>query len=356
MKPDTSPHRAFVAALALVLALAASPAAWAKEAGKALFVAGAVTLERKPPVALKQGDAIHTGDTIATGDKSRAQILMNDGARVALRANSRYRVDQFGLPAAAGAQATATQAEGVTVATLLKGGFRSSTGAIGKDGKGSYEVRTPIGTLGIRGTDYTAVWCQGDCADVPAAAPARNGMYLATHEGAIVFRYGGREVVVEAGQSIFIAAADALPEPLEQIPEWLRTDGAGPLVTGARDDATKGQVALPDFGDRTDPPSGQQPPDSSAPDPQNPTGKSGVQRPVTGTVGGQTIDLTRGTFDQRQPNPNDPLPPPGTPSLPPPANNAPPPGSAPPPNQPPPTTHVPPPPLTNNPPPPPGGN
>ncbi len=343
MKPDIMPHRAYAVALALVAALSFAAAAGAKEAGKALFVAGSVTLERAPPVALKQGDAVLVGDTVATGDKSRAQILMNDGARVALRANSRYRVDQFALPAAIGAQATATQAEGVTVATLLKGGFRSSTGAIGKDGKGNYEVRTAIGTLGIRGTDYTAVWCQGDCADVPAAAPAQSGMYLATHEGAIVLRHGGRETVVAAGESVFIATAAALPVPLEQIPEWLRTDGAGPLVTGARDAAAKGQVALPDFADRNEPPAGQQPPDSSAPDPQDPAGGAGVKRPITGTVGGQgQIDLTRGTIDQRG---QGAAPPPGTPSPPPPSN------------QPPPTTHVPPPaPPSNNPPPPPGGN
>lgn len=319
MTPETSPIRAFAAALALALAVAAT-AAEAKDAGKALFVAGTVTLERTPPVALKQGDAVQAGDTIATGEKSRAQILMNDGARVALRANSRYRVDQFSLPASVGAgtQATATNAEGVSVATLLKGGFRSSTGAIGKDGAGTYEVRTPIGTLGIRGTDYTALWCQGDCADVPAAAAARNGMYLATHAGAIVFRYGAREVVVGAGQAIFIAAADALPEPLDQLPEWLTTDGAGPLVTGARDDAGKGQAGLPDLSSTHRPPAGPAPTDSAPPDPADGTGKDGLQRPVSGSSGGAPIDLTSGQIQQR--SPNNPPPPPGTPSQPPPGN------------------------------------
>ncbi|HEU0226069.1 MAG TPA: FecR family protein [Steroidobacteraceae bacterium] len=313
--PQTHRIRAFVAACAAALAFTA--AADAKDAGKALFVAGQVMLERAPPVPLAQGDAVQVGDTIATGDKSRAQILMNDGARVALRANSRYRVDEFSLPASVGAptQATTTRAEGVSVATLLKGGFRSSTGAIGKDGAGSYEVRTPIGTLGIRGTDYTAVWCQGDCADVPAAAPARNGMYLATHSGAIVFRHGGRETVVEAGQAIFIAATDALPEPLDQLPEWLKTDGAGPLVTGGRDDG-KGQSALPDFSATHQPPAGQAPTDSTAPDPSDPAGRPGLERPIRGTVGGQPIDLTQGQIDQRSPN----NPPPGTPSQPPPGN------------------------------------
>jgi hypothetical protein len=181
-------------------------------------------------------------------------------------------------------------------------------------------------------------------------------MYLATHEGAIVLRHGGRETVIEAGDSLFIPTAGAQPQPLQQVPEWIQTDGAGPLVTGARDGAAKGQVALPDFADRREPPAGQQPPDSSVPDPEAPAGDPSVQRPVTGTVGGQTpVDLTRGTLEQR--GPNDPLPPPGTPMVPSPNNNLPPPGTAAPPNQPPPGTNVPPPPPSNNPPPPrPGGN
>jgi len=327
MTANPSFIRGGTAALALAWALAFAAPASAEVAGKVLFIAGSVTLERTPPVALKAGDLIETGTVIATGEKSRAQLLMNDGARVALRASSRYRVDDFGLPAAVGAptQVTATRAEGVSVATLLKGGFRSSTGAIGKDGAGTYEVRTPIGTLGIRGTDYTAIWCQGDCDDAPglsAANAARNGMYLATHAGAIVFRHGGREAVVNAGEVIFIAATDALPEPLEQLPAWVIEDGAGRLETGAQESGVKGSVALPDLADRRPPPAGQQPPpDGAAPDPKDPGGQQGVQRPTIGTtIDGQTIDLTSG---QRPRGPNDP--PPGTPSLPPPSNNVPPP-------------------------------
>jgi len=325
------------AALALTLALACAAPAAGAEAGKLLFVAGSVTLERTPPVALKQGDTIQSGDVIVTGEKSRAQIVMNDGARVALRAASRYRVDEFSLPAAVGApaQATTARAEGVTVATLLKGGFRSSTGAIGKDGAGTYEVRTPIGTLGIRGTDYTAVWCEGDCADVPGAPAASDGMYLATHTGAIVFRFGTREQVVNSGQVFFIAAADALPQPLDRLPLWLLQDGAGPLVTGEVRDVGQGPSALPDFADRREPPTGQQSPGTAAPDPKAGDDDPSVARPITGTQLGQPIDLTSGQFDQR--GPNDP--PPGTPSLPPPSNNAPPPSN----NLPPPSNNMPPP-------------
>ncbi len=302
-------------ALAAVLAFATAPADAA--AGKVLFVSGPVTVERPTPLDLKKGDPVEVGDVIVTGEKARAQLLMNDGARIALRSGTRYKVDAFQLPPAVGAptQATTTAAQGVSVATLLKGGFRTSTGAIGKDGTGTYEVRAPIGTLGIRGTDYTAVWCEGNCRDVSGLQPSdvvRDGLYLAVQAGAIVFRYGGREAIVETGQVLFIAASDAAPTPLDRVPAWLLEDGAGGLTTGAQDVKEGGELAaLPDFSDRHRPAEGNQPTAGSTPvDPEDPNGKD-VARPITGTVGGQqNIDLTRGQLPRGQipPTPNNPAP------------------------------------------------
>jgi hypothetical protein len=279
-----------------------------------------VTVERPAPLKLKKGDPVEVGDVIVTGEKARAQLLMNDGARIALRSGTRYKVDAFQLPAAVGTptQATTTAAEGISVATLLKGGFRSSTGAIGKDGKGTYEVRAPIGTLGIRGTDYTAVWCEGNCRDVPGLRPGdvvRDGMYLAVNDGSIVFRYGGREAVVETGQVIFIAAADVAPEPLDRVPAWLLEDGAGGLTTGAIDGKEGAATGLPDLADRR-PPAPDPSSTGTAPTGADPDDKGkGVARPITGTVGGQqNVDLTSGQLPRGPNNPPQPPTPPGTPA------------------------------------------
>ena len=307
----------YAAAFALAAALAFAAGQAAASAGKVLFVSGAVTVERPAALELKKGDTVEVGDVIVTGEKARAQLLMNDGARIALRSGTRYKVDAFQLPPAVGAstQATATSAQGVSVATLLKGGFRTSTGAIGKAGAGTYEVRAPIGTLGIRGTDYTAVWCEGNCSDAPGLTPGdavRDGMYLAVNAGSIVFRYGNREAVVDTGQVLFIAAGDAAPEPLERVPSWLLEDGAGTLTTGAQDGKDGTQVAgLPDLSDRRPPPAGNEPPvDSTAGDPADPGKTPGVSRPITGTAGGQqNVDLTSGQLPR---GPNSP-----TPSVPP---------------------------------------
>ena len=96
-------------------------------AGKLLFVSGSVTIERPTAALAKAGDLVEQGDVIATGEKARAQLLMNDGARIALRSGSRFRIDEFSLPAAVTApvRASTVNDSGRTVSSLLKGGFRT---------------------------------------------------------------------------------------------------------------------------------------------------------------------------------------------------------------------------------------
>lgn len=48
---------------------------------------------------------------------------------------------------------------------LVKGGFRTVSGLIGKVNQDDYRVSTPVATIGIRGTRYGVRICQGECAD-----------------------------------------------------------------------------------------------------------------------------------------------------------------------------------------------
>jgi hypothetical protein len=265
-----------------------------------LFVSGPVSIERATATAARAGDVIEQGDIIATGAKARAQLLMNDGARIALRSGSRFRIDEFSLPAAVTApvKATTANASGKAVSSLLKGGFRTTTGAIGKTDPAAYAVRTPVGTLGIRGTRYVAVWCMGDCTDAPGLQPGdviRDGLYLAVEEGDVVFQYGEREIRLTAGQVIFIPASGGEPETLESAPDWLRQDGAGDFKLAGRPAGGKAADArLPGVNERRTP-AGQE----QFPEPEDvPPGaddSGGVDQQIQGTdPNGGTIDLTPG--------------------------------------------------------------
>ncbi len=288
----------FAAGILLAAALLAFSELAVAAVGKVLFVSGPVTLERGGTRTLSKGDALDVGDVIVTGEKARAQILMADGAKIALRAGSRFRIDAFSLPPAVSTptQATVVTTDGRSVASLLKGGFRTTTGAVGKVDRNAYEVRTPIGTLGIRGTDYAAVFCVGDCMDasgMAAGVPIRDGLYLGVYDGSIMFVGGGRELPVSMGEFVFIPLAGTRPEPLQSPPAFLEEDAAGRITLGsagtARPAASSGK---PDqFNERRTP--------SEAP--QGGKGETrddggSVSQPVIGTTpNGTPVDLTGGS-------------------------------------------------------------
>ena len=166
----------------LLLALLAGTAA-AQDAGTVTFATGTVTAERESAVALTRGDTVLAGDTVVTGDASRAQLAMIDDARIAIRPNSRIHVAEYAYvpPGNAAGPAVVTSDGNSSVLNLVKGGFRTITGAIGKEDPSDYEVRTAVGVLGIRGTDFAVLLCSGDCDTAP------DGLYLMVTDGSIAF-------------------------------------------------------------------------------------------------------------------------------------------------------------------------
>ena len=241
---DKHRHRSLT--LVLLASAAMLPELAAAAAGKLLFVAGPVTRERQGAISAAQlGDALESGDVVATGAKARAQILMGDGARFALRAGTRFKVDEFRLPSNVQKPGVAQAVEdsGRSVTSLIQGGFRTRSGTVGKSDRSAYEVRTPVGTLGIRGTEYVAVFCRNDCSDAPGLAPGqpiRAGLYLLVSEGRIVFTGRGITLTLDAPNAAFIPLEEAGPEELRDVPAFLREDGFGVLklvgrVSGAGD-------------------------------------------------------------------------------------------------------------------------
>ena len=186
--------RRLVALLGTLLLLCGPmPAAYAEEsAGKLLMARGQVTAvapggDIRP---LERGDLVYSGETLSTGPNSSVRIRFSDGGFLFLRPGSRFRIDEYrnqGKPK-----------EDKSVFTLLKGGFRSITGSIGRSNKESYKVGTPVATIGIRGTDHQGRYCAGDCIDLMnrGVQPPADGLYTGTTSGATVV--GGR--VFRAGQ------------------------------------------------------------------------------------------------------------------------------------------------------------
>lgn len=149
-----SPQQAHVfqklAALLLFCAMAASPLAWSATAGKVVVAKGSVQATASGQSrALQRRSLVNERDTVATGADSRTQLRFVDSALLTLDAESELVIDQYSFT---GAGAAKDQ----VLMRLVRGGFRTVTGAIGKKNHADYKVETPLASIGIRGTIYRA--------------------------------------------------------------------------------------------------------------------------------------------------------------------------------------------------------
>ncbi|NNF17752.1 MAG: hypothetical protein HKN70_13490 [Gammaproteobacteria bacterium] len=193
------------------------PALSLADAGKAIFVYGkAFTVspdgDRK---ALVKGSSVDSGDTVITSSNGRVQLQMADGGLLALRPGTEFVIEQFRMPASASNTATAfaEETEPRSFFALVKGGFRSITGAIGKENKANYRVKTPVATIGIRGTDYDAVYCAADCMAYSKVVgkDLKDGLYIAVNDGGVSMTTDAGALDLDAGEAGYVKDAGAVP-------------------------------------------------------------------------------------------------------------------------------------------------
>lgn len=213
--------------LAGAMAALASGQALAETAGKVSFVTGNVTATTADGQsrALKRGDAINGGDRIETRN-GRLQIRFTDGGFVALQPNTVFGVDNY-------LYANKAPEETSLFFSLLRGGMRTVTGAIGKVNKQGYKVRTPVATIGIRGTGYRAVTDD-------------DRTLVSVGSGLVHVENGFGEITGGAGQNIL--ARNSQPPLLTR--EGADIPATGP--EGERDSGEPGeeQDETPAFGDQ----------------------------------------------------------------------------------------------------------
>ncbi len=184
-------------------------------AGRAGFVKGDAMVRAPSSHArpLKSGAPVYNGDTVITNPDAFAVLVFADKSRVTLMPNTEFRVERVEFK-------IAEPQRSESIFNLLRGGLRAVSGLVGHKGRGNYQMRTAVATIGIRGTDWTAM-CVGPCqATDPNAAPGGNGFYSQVNEGAIEVNGG----VVEAGNTIFVGNTGMLPQTIPDLPMPLPPD------------------------------------------------------------------------------------------------------------------------------------
>ena len=221
---------------------------------------------------------------------------MSDGAKIAIRPDSRIVIDEYVYAAAAPAGSAVSATDDSSIISLVKGGFRSITGAIGKDNPQNYEVRTAVGVLGIRGTDFAVLLC-GNCDTAPGVAPGTTvarGLYIMVSEGTIVFSNELADLELTAGEFAFIPIDSRQPARLDTAPPVFIDDSDFRFVA---DDGQPPSGFDSKLGLRREAEAGL-PPESTAPDSSSQDDGSGKDTPAQAIIGidqdGNPVDLTPG--------------------------------------------------------------
>lgn len=199
----------FALLAALCLPALALAQAQPRVAGKIELAQGIARIEApgKPARRPAAGERVHEGETIATAAGAELHLAMADGASIIVRERTRLTL-------------TAYVADGGrndrSLLDLTEGALRAITGWIGRHNRNSYAVRTPLVTIGVRGTDHEPThFLEGD-------PRGKAGTYDKVNEGVAVMQSPRGEVAIPQGRAAFLSLDGLPPQLLEAIPAFFK--------------------------------------------------------------------------------------------------------------------------------------
>lgn len=149
--------------LPLLLLLLGAQALAAQVAGTVTDLNGPLLAKKADGTVkvLSQKSLVEQGDLLVTEKETYARIKFLDNSEVTLRPGTQFRIDKFSY------EENKPQDDSALF-SLLKGGLRAVSGAVGKRSREKTGLNTPTATIGIRGTIYIAEYIQPESTDVAA--------------------------------------------------------------------------------------------------------------------------------------------------------------------------------------------
>ena len=152
---------------------------------------------------LAADSSVSSGTRLRTAAGSYARLRFSDGTELALRPDTEFVVDKYQF------EKEQSAGDGF-LSSLVKGGFRKITGAIGKRSPNSVRTSAGTSTIGIRGTDFAVRKCDGKCIAEPESQSPRSTVEppvarVATLEGVAIALepLSGRERPLESGAALY---------------------------------------------------------------------------------------------------------------------------------------------------------
>jgi hypothetical protein len=274
----------YVSPVVALFSLALSAQEQASNAGLTLMARGNVTatatdtqqsrnLNRKAPV--------FNIDQVSTGAQSQAQFRMLDGALLALQSDTELLISEY--------KAGSATEQGSVVMELVKGSLRTVTGSI-KGDAGNYQLKTPVGSIGIRGTTFQLSYIN-------------EIMLVGVWDGQIELQITRSDGTVEnvtfgGGQSASFARITVAGQvtPLLSPPAEFAGEAAGDEAS-TEQGSSSGSVSTTAFTDATNSPSAQGSEDTSFIAEQAYQGSSN-QTPVAELIAARSGSYQYGTLEQ----------------------------------------------------------
>jgi hypothetical protein len=205
----------FLVLLVLLASISYAKESKAQAAGRLIMVIGEVSIQRDGKnTPAKKDTVVNAGDTVVTGGTSNAQLKLEDGALIALRPNTEFKVKEFKY---SGKPDGTEKAE----LNLVKGGVRAVTGAIGRTNRDNLKVDAVVATIGIRGTGFNIAFCDAACKE--AHPDSKPGLYAGVFEGRIaVGNQGGNAVDLGVNRFAYVADANTAPQAIIAPPKFLK--------------------------------------------------------------------------------------------------------------------------------------
>jgi len=179
----------------------ASGAALGDPVGQVTQIRGTVVVTRADGTEeqLQAGSPIYQDDVISSGADGAVGINFVDNSSMSMAANGRMVIDTLVFDSG--------QGNGQQVFDLIQGAFAFASGQIGAADPDNVMVRSPVATIGIRGTRFAVNVDQVDAETT-----------VTLFEGAVVVRNdAGEQVLTEIGDSTVVSTLQTPPSPIFQM-------------------------------------------------------------------------------------------------------------------------------------------
>ncbi|MDT8281466.1 MAG: FecR domain-containing protein [Gammaproteobacteria bacterium] len=183
-----------------------------KKVGLVDEVSGSVVAVDKSKVSrkLEAGSSVYLGDKVITGESGSVRLKMIDDAVLDLGCFSIMVIEKYAL----------NTTNRSSIINLLQGSLNKVTGKIGKLADDIYELKTPVASVGVRGTEYALrVFQSKGCG---GTIDADDGLYVEVIKGLVnVHNKVGSEVVAK-GETAYVSLPKVAPKKVAIKPGILK--------------------------------------------------------------------------------------------------------------------------------------